>query len=109
MAPRLMTHDWLNSPRKLRAVFIAIMLLLGSSLGLLAWRMLLQDDLLASQRLAEQRETAADLVVAALEKRLSRLEQDLGRGFASLPTLPPTAPSTLRFRRIPFVRGRNIG
>lgn len=55
------------------------MLLLVATLGWLAWRLLAQDRQLFVQRLADQRETAADLAVSALEKRLSGVEQDLDR------------------------------
>ena len=63
--------------RKLQVVFLAVMLLLAATLGWLAWRLLAQDRQLSAQRLADQRETAADLAVAALEKRLAGVEQDL--------------------------------
>lgn len=53
------------------------MLLLSGTLGWLGWRFVQQDQQLASQRLAERRETSVDLAVAALEKRLSGVEQDL--------------------------------
>ncbi len=72
-----MFGQWLRAPRQLRLVFIATMLLLSGTLGWLAWRLLDQDQQLLLQRLAEQRDTAADLVVAAMEKRLTAVEQDL--------------------------------
>ena len=73
-----MSGEWFRAPRQLRFVFVGTMLLLSCTLGWLGWRLLQQDQQLATQRLAERRETAADLAVAALEKRLSGVEQDLG-------------------------------
>jgi signal transduction histidine kinase len=73
-----MSGEWFRAPRQLQFVFVGTMLLLSSTLGWLSWRFLQQDQQLAAQRLAERRETAADLAVAALEKRLSGVEQTLG-------------------------------
>ncbi len=67
---------WLRE--RLRRLFLGVMLLLAGTLGWLAWRLLLQDQQLAAQRLMEQRDTAADVVVAVLEKRLAEIRQDLG-------------------------------
>ena len=72
-----MSTEWFSASRQLRSVFVGTMLLLSATLGWLGWRFLQQDQQLATQRLAERRETAADLAVAALEKRLSGVEQDL--------------------------------
>src|SRR5579863_3833757 len=62
---------------RLRRLFLGVMLLLVGTLGWLAWRLLLQDQQLVAQRLMEQRDTAADVVVAVLEKRLAEIRQDL--------------------------------
>ena len=72
--------------RRLGLIFLAVMLGLAATLGWLGWRLLAQDQQLAAQRLAEQRETAADLVVAALERRLSAVEHDLDRALLSVPS-----------------------
>ena len=72
-----MTPEWLRSPRQLRFVFLATMLLLAGTLGWLGWRLLQQDQQLAAQREAERRETAADLAVAALERRVASVDQDV--------------------------------
>ena len=83
-----MFRDWLRAPRRLRLVFLSVMLLLAVAFAGLALRLLNQDQQLTLQRLAEQRDTAADLVVAALEKRLVRIEQDLGHIFTMSDTAP---------------------
>src|SRR5579862_7631248 len=68
---------WLRA--RLRLALLGVMLLLAGTLGWLAWRLLQQDQQLAAQRLTEQRDAAADVVVALLEKRLSEIQQDLDR------------------------------
>ncbi len=55
------------------------MLALSAALAWLGWRLLQQDRQLAVQRLVEQRETAADLAVAALDRRFAEVEDDLNR------------------------------
>jgi len=67
------------------------MLLLGGALGWLGWRLLQQDQQLSAQRMAERRETAADLAVAALERRLAAVDQDVVRLLAA--GEPPKAAS----------------
>jgi signal transduction histidine kinase len=70
----------------LRIVFLSVMLLLAATLGWLGWRLLEQERQLASQRLAEQRESAADLAVAALEKQISSVERTLDRDVSGAPS-----------------------
>lgn len=72
-----MTSEWLRGPRQLRVVFLATMLLLTGTLGWLGWRLLQQDQQLSTQRMAERRETDADIAVAALEHRLAAVDQDV--------------------------------
>lgn len=74
-----MSSEWLRAPRQLRLAFLAAMLLLSATLGWLGWRLLRQDQQLSDQRLAERSETAADVAVAALDKRLSAAEHDLSQ------------------------------
>ena len=62
---------------RLRRLFLGVMLLLVGTLGWLAWRLLLQDQQLVAQRLMERRDTAADVAVAVLERRLAEIRQDL--------------------------------
>jgi hypothetical protein len=78
----MMSGDWLRAPRRLRLAFVFVMLLLTVAVGGLGWRLLDQDMAAALQTLAEQRDSAADLAAAALEKRITRTEQDLDRVFS---------------------------
>ena len=68
-----MWHKW---------VFPAVMILLAATLGCVAWWLLQQDQQLATQRIGERQDAAADLAVAALEKRFSGVEQELSRMIA---------------------------
>jgi hypothetical protein len=79
-----MSGEWLRGPRRIRVVFFGVMLLLAATLGWLGWRLLAQDQQLAAQRLTERRDAAAALVVAAFEKRLLEIEQELDRLQAGL-------------------------
>jgi hypothetical protein len=79
MARHPMLDHWLRDPRQLRFVFLAVMILLASVLGFLGWSLYRQDRLLSAKRLDDQRETAAGLIVPALEKRISRIEENLAR------------------------------
>ena len=67
----------------LRFNFFAVMLLLAGTLGWLGWRLLEQEQQLWSQRAVERNESAADLVVAGLEKKLSAIERGLDHVLAS--------------------------
>jgi signal transduction histidine kinase len=71
-----------SGPRQIRFVFLAVMVLLASLLGGVAWWLLQQDRQLATQRLGERRDAGADLAIAALEKRVSGIEQELTRMLA---------------------------
>jgi len=80
-----------TSPRtRVRVLFFAVMLTLTTALTWLGWRLLDQDQQLATQRMSEQREAAADLVVAALERRFVEVERDLDRVLAG--EEPATSP-----------------
>jgi signal transduction histidine kinase len=94
-----MLGEWLRAPRRLRLVFLAVMLVLGGTLGWLAWRLLAQDQQLAAQQMAGQRDAAADLAVAALERQLSSVEQDLGRILADDSVTPTSLTSGAMFVR----------
>ena len=74
-----MWDKWGRGPRQLRLVFLAVMILLASTLGCVAWWLLEQDQQLSTQRLGQRQDAAADLAVVALEKRLSGIEQELDR------------------------------
>ena len=69
--------SWLRTPRHLLAGFLIVTL--GPACGLvwLGWKLLDQDRALASQRLQERRERAADLAVSSLQQRLAAAESAL--------------------------------
>src|SRR5688572_3084881 len=74
MAPRL-----LADPRRLRAAFLVVMLFFTATLAWLAWTLVEQNRELQATRLTDAREAAADLIAAALDRRLSTLVQQLDR------------------------------
>ncbi|MEK7407504.1 MAG: histidine kinase dimerization/phospho-acceptor domain-containing protein, partial [Acidobacteriota bacterium] len=65
------------SPSRWKITFWTAFLSLGCVLAFLLWRLAQQDLELAAQRLATQREAAADLAVAAVEKKLAQVEHSL--------------------------------
>jgi threonine/homoserine/homoserine lactone efflux protein len=65
------------SSKRLMTMFLAVAMLLAGTLLWLAWQLARQDRELASQRMQERRENAADLTVAALHKSLSETEEQL--------------------------------
>src|SRR5713226_7762788 len=69
--------QWLRPPRYLLMLFLAIMLVLAATLGWLSWRLLEQDRALENQRIQERLDNAADLIGAALLRKLSETEEQL--------------------------------
>lgn len=69
--------EWIQPPRRLLVMFLSIAVVLAGAYGWLGWQLIRQERVLASQRDQERTETAADLVVAGLQKDLSELEQRL--------------------------------
>lgn len=62
---------WLQSPRYLLTLFLAIMLVLAASLSWLSWRFLKQERALESHRVQERLDNAADLIAASLLHKFS--------------------------------------
>ncbi|MDA2926426.1 tetratricopeptide repeat protein [Acidobacteria bacterium AH-259-G07] len=73
-----------RSARHLLISFLAVTLVLAITLGWLGWRLLEQDLALGSKRIQERLDTGADLIAAALLRRLSETEEQ----FTVLSTLP---------------------
>src|SRR5437870_4798088 len=72
--------DWralFRPPRRLLLAFFAITLVSTSALGWLSCQIAHQDRALAGQRAQEQRDAAAALAVAALQKHLADAESGL--------------------------------
>jgi signal transduction histidine kinase len=86
MAGRL----WLEPPRRVLTSFLVVVVACVVALAWLGYRLLEQDQALASQRAQERLESAADLAAATLERRLAALEGVLD-SFPSGVTLPDGA------------------
>lgn len=70
-------RDLFQPQRHLLAMFLTVTLLLTATLIWLSWQLIRQDEALAEQRIAERRESAADLATAALQKSLVQAEEQL--------------------------------
>ncbi len=88
-----MPSDRFRGPRQFRLLFMATMAVLSVTLAWLGWLLLQQDRRLETQRRQERREAAVDLAVAALEKRLSAVEQDLADTLTAGEPPPGRAPA----------------
>ena len=71
--------QWLGPSRRLLFSFLAVAVVLVGVMLWLGWRLVRQDQELAAQRLQERRESATDLAAAALQKSLSRIEEQMTR------------------------------
>ncbi|MDA2930871.1 hypothetical protein MYX84_13155 [Acidobacteria bacterium AH-259-O06] len=78
-------RNWFGPPRHLLVLFLAITFVPATALLWLSWRILEQDRALETQRIQERLEHAADLIAAALERRLAEIEQQLPAWAASPP------------------------
>jgi signal transduction histidine kinase len=71
--------QWFGPPRRLLFSFLAVAVVLVGIMLWLGWSLVRQDQELAAQRLQERREGATDLAVVALQKSLSRIEEQMTR------------------------------
>ncbi|MDA2927540.1 HAMP domain-containing histidine kinase [Acidobacteria bacterium AH-259-G07] len=78
-------RNWFGPSRHLLVLFLAITFVPATALVWLSWRILEQDRALETQRIQERLEHAADLIAAALERRLAEIEQQLPAWAASPP------------------------
>jgi signal transduction histidine kinase len=66
---------WLRPPGRTLALFLCLMLVLGSALGWLGWQFLKQDRALENLRRQERLELAADQMAVALQQNITDLEK----------------------------------
>jgi signal transduction histidine kinase len=69
--------EWFRPPRHLLAMFFGITVISATALGWLSWELVRQDRDLASKYAEEGRDAAAERAVAALQTRLSTIEEQL--------------------------------
>jgi signal transduction histidine kinase len=70
-----MLSGWLNSPRRLIAAFVLLLVLPAGAVAWLGVQLLDQDRQLAARQARERREVTADRAVAELERALSTVER----------------------------------
>jgi dipeptidyl aminopeptidase/acylaminoacyl peptidase len=75
--------DWMRAPRRLRLVFVSVMLLLTAALGGLGWRLIEQEREIAHHNMAERPQPAADLLSGA-DRTLRILKSVDWRGVSGL-------------------------
>jgi signal transduction histidine kinase len=80
---------WLEAPRRLPLLFLAVTLIPVLALGWLTSQLLEKDSQLEAQRAQERVEHAADRIVAASHQRLSDLESQLAQFATSGTDVPP--------------------
>jgi signal transduction histidine kinase len=73
----LLRPQWLRPPRRLLLLVVAIGLGAAAALGWLGWRLLDQDRALESQHIQERLDATADLVGAALVRKLAEQDDQL--------------------------------
>jgi len=84
----------LRTPRHLAASFLAITVVPVAVLAWLTWRIFEQDRALAQQTVRDRLEHSADLIVAALERDLVQLEDQLAQSPPAL-LLAPNDPAVI--------------
>ena len=77
---------WMSLPRKLPGLFLVATLVPVSVLVWLGWRLLEQDRALENQRTLERLEDTADLMVAAIDRRIAGIQDRLAEPDASYST-----------------------
>ena len=68
---------WLRPPGRTLALFLCLMLVLGSALGWLGWQFLKQDRALENLRIQERLELVADQMAVTIQQSITDLEQFL--------------------------------
>jgi signal transduction histidine kinase len=77
---------WMSLPRKLPGLFLVATLVPMIVLVWLGWRLLEQDRALESQRILEQLEGAADLLTAAIDRRIAGMQDRLAKPATFFPS-----------------------
>ena len=76
----------MSLPRKLPGLFLVATLVPVIALVWLGWRLLEQDRALENQRILERLEDAADLIAAAIDRRLAGMQDRLAEPATSFPS-----------------------
>jgi signal transduction histidine kinase len=69
---------WIDQPRRLLLLFLAVMLTIAGTLGWLCWHLLEQDRELSRQSIEKRLEGASEAAAAVLARILSEVEASLG-------------------------------
>ncbi len=70
-------QEWFRPPRAVLTLFICLMLVCALALGWLGWRVLEQDRAVEAQGRQERLESAADRVVAAIERAFDAADMEV--------------------------------
>lgn len=82
-------REWLDRPRHVLGVFLAVAAVSATALGLLAWQLLAQDAALDATRRQERLEQSADRATAIMQRILADLQTRLGAERTESAPLPP--------------------
>jgi len=82
-------QHWLRAGRRLLLPLITVALCAAAALGWLGWHVLEQDRALESQRVQEQLDATADVVGAALVRKLAEKDNQLTALLAAAPLAAP--------------------
>jgi tetratricopeptide (TPR) repeat protein len=80
---------FISLPRKLPGLFLLATLIPVIALVWLGWRLLDQDSALENQRILERLEDAADLIAAAIDRRIAGMQDRVAEADASFSTPDP--------------------
>jgi signal transduction histidine kinase len=80
---------WMSLSRKLPGLFLVATLVPVIALVWLGWRLLEQDRALENQRVLERLEDAADLIAAAIDRRLAGMQDRLAKPATAFPSSDP--------------------
>jgi signal transduction histidine kinase len=87
--------SWMSLPRRMPGLFLVATLVPVIALVWLGWRLLEQDRALENQRIIERLEDAADVIAAAIDRRLAGMQDGLAEPSTSFPSLDPPGDSLI--------------